>query len=254
MNVRSLPTSALYVLSIVLGLSVWELAAANVSRLILAPPSQIALKLWAGIASGQLTTAFIGSLGHMFLGYGIAVAIALPLGLAMGRIRSIAHLLDPIVVAIYAIPPVALIPFIVIWFGIFFEARVALVVVMCFFEMLVTFATGARNVSEGLMEVGRSFAARKSTLIWKIALPAMVPFILTGLRLGMVRAIHAMIVAELFLTAVNLGSIMKGEAARFDSAGVLAVIVLLAVFGLVTQETIKLIERRMLVWRPRDPA
>jgi ABC-type nitrate/sulfonate/bicarbonate transport system permease component len=244
---RRASSIALYVASIVLGLIVWELAGRNVSRVVLAPPSLVAVKLWAGFASGALPAAFLRSLGHMVAGFAIALAVALPVGVLMGRMRAVAWLLDPLVAALYAIPPVAFVPFIIVWCGLFFEARVTLVAVMSVFEMLVTFAAGARAVPPGLVDVGRSFGARRGTLVVKVMLPAMLPFIITGLRLGLVRAVHGMIVAELFFAAVNLGDIMKRGQTRFDAAGVLAVVVLLAVFGLAAQETLRAVENRALL-------
>lgn len=239
----------LYPASILGGLLLWEWATSGVSRILVAPPSAVLLRLYQGFASGALGEAFLNSLGHLALGYAIAFAIALPLGTLMGRVASVRHVLDPAISAIYAIPPVALIPFLIIWFGLFFEARVALVVLMCVFEMLVTFAAGARNAPPTLIEVGRAFGASRWRIARAVIFPSMLPFVFTGLRLGMVRAIHAMIVAELFLAAVNLGAYMKRASVRFDSAGVLAVIVLLAVFGLAVQEGFKFAERKLLSWR-----
>ena len=236
----------LYVLSVAVGLLAWEVAARDVSRLILAPPSEVAARIYEGFASGVLAKAFLGSLAHMTAGLAIAVAIALPLGFLMGRSRTVAGLLEPVVAAVYAIPPVAFVPFIVIWFGFLFEARVVLVVLMSVFEMLVTFTVGARTIPPALIDVGRSFGAGRIKLIRSVMIPAMLPFVLTGLRLGAVRAIHGMIVAELFFAAANLGAVMKREAQRFDSAGVLAVIVLLAVFGLLVQEGLKALEWKLV--------
>ncbi|MGH6897367.1 MAG: ABC transporter permease [Geminicoccaceae bacterium] len=236
----------LYVLSVAAGLLAWEVAARDMSRLVLAPPSEVAVRIYEGFASGELASAFLGSLGHMSAGLAIAVAIALPLGFLMGRSRAVAALLEPIVAAIYAIPPVAFVPFIVIWFGFFFEARVALVALMSVFEMLVTFTVGARTIPPALIDVGRSFGSGRMKLIRSVMLPAMLPFVLTGLRLGAVRAIHGMIVAELFFAAANLGEAMKRSALRFDAAGVLAVIVLLAVFGLLVQEGLKALEWKLV--------
>jgi NitT/TauT family transport system permease protein len=247
MRFRRASPPLLYAASIVIGLVIWELAGRDVSRVVLAPPSAIALRLWAGFVSGALPVAFLASLGHMLVGFAIALGVALPLGILMGRVRRVAWLLDPLVAALYAIPPVAFVPFIIVWFGLFFEARVALVAVMCVFEMLVTFAAGARNLPPKLLEVARSFGAHRGALVAKVMLPAMFPFIVTGLRLGIVRAVHGMIVAELFFAAVNLGATMKREQMRFDAAGVLAVIVLLAVFGLAIQEALKAVESRALL-------
>jgi ABC-type nitrate/sulfonate/bicarbonate transport system permease component len=241
-----LARALLYAASIIGGLAAWEYAAQNASRIVVAPPSAVALRLFDGIASGRIPQAFAGSLGHMIPGLAIALAIALSLALPLGRSRAVADYLDPVLNALYAIPPIAFVPIIIIWCGFNFGARVTLVAVMCVFEMLFTFAAGARNISPRLLDAGRSFCAGRWPLVRKVMLPAMLPFIITGFRLALIRAIHGMIVAELFFSAVNLGQIMKRDAARFDSAGVLAIIVVLAAFGLVTNEGLKALEWKML--------
>lgn len=239
----------LYAASIAGGLALWEVAALNVSRIVVAPPSVVAIRLFDGIVSGTLGQAFLGSLAHMSLGLAIAFAIALPMGLLLGRSRAAAESLEPVTSALYAIPPVAFVPIIVIWCGFQFEARVTLVALMSIFEMLFAFSAGARNIPPALLDVGRSFGAGRRALIRKVMLPSMLPFVLTGLRLGFVRAIHGMIVAELFFAAINLGALMKRDAARFDSAGVLAVIVVLAIFGLVVQQGLRALEWKLFPQR-----
>jgi ABC-type nitrate/sulfonate/bicarbonate transport system permease component len=193
----------------------------------------------------------IHSLGALALGFLLAVAIALPLGLAIGRSPRLAAALDPVMTAIYAVPPVAMVPFLLIWFGLFFEARVALIFIMSFFEILVTVAAGGRNVDRALLDVGRSFGAGRRELFAYVVFPAALPFIFAGLRIGLVRGINGMITAELFFAAVNLGEIMKSAAQRFDTAGLLAIIVLLCLLGLLAQECIKHLEGRVLPWHVR---
>src|SRR5262245_23380921 len=127
---RNVTTRHLYVLSLIAGLVLWEIASRSVSGLILAPPSRVIVRIIEGLASGELARALIGSLAALALGYAAAVAIGLPLGFLLGRSRYAAEMAEPVMNAIYAVPPVALVPFIVIWFGLFFEARVALVFIM----------------------------------------------------------------------------------------------------------------------------
>ena len=244
--------SVLYTLSIVAGLILWDLVARQFSGFILAPPSAVAVKLWQGIVSLQLVVLYSHSLGHMVLGFLLATAVAVPLGLLMGRNGTVYQALDPLVNAIYAIPIIAFVPFIIIWFGLFFEARVALVFLMCVFDMLLVIATGARNVERQLLDVGRSFGAGRWLLIRGILLPASLPFLFTATRIGLVRAVNAMITAELFLAAVNLGAFMKAAANRFDSASLLAVLLILCLTGLGLQEVVKRLEVRLLPWHVRD--
>ena len=139
----------------------------------------------------------------------------------------------------------------IIWFGLFFEARVALVFLMSFIEILVTVSAGARGIESSYLDVARAFGARGRDALVKVMFPAVLPFVFTGLRIGLVRAIHAMIVAELFFAAVNLGDVMENAALRFDTGALLAVVVLLAVFGLLVQELLKEIEARVIPWHVR---
>jgi ABC-type nitrate/sulfonate/bicarbonate transport system permease component len=242
---------ALTLVSLAGGLLLWELAARGVSNVMFAPPLAALARLGADLASGKLLWLLAGSLGHLVVGFGLAVALALPLGFAVGRSPAVAAMLDPVLNAIYAIPPVALVPFLVIWFGLYFEARVALVFLMSFFEILVTVAAGVRNVEPSFLAVGRSFGADRWRLMTRVMLPASLPFVFAGLRVGLVRAINAMITAELFLAAVNLGALMKQDAQRFDMAGLLSVVVLLCLLGLMAQGGLKAMEARLLPWHVR---
>jgi ABC-type nitrate/sulfonate/bicarbonate transport system permease component len=158
---------------------------------------------------------------------------------------------EPVITAIYAIPPVAFVPFLVIWFGLFFEARVALVVLMTVFDMLIVVIAGARDVPRGLMDVGRSFGASRFAQMRLIVFPALSPFLFAALRVGVARAINGTITAELFFAAVNLGAIMKRGTQNFDTATVLLVVLLVCFLGLIGQLTVSLLERRVLRWRVR---
>lgn len=244
----------LYLASLAAGLVIWQIVAQGYSSFVLAPPLGVLARLWELITSGELPLALAGSLQHMALGYLIAIAIAVPVGMLMGRIRFVHDLLDPIVNLVYAVPSVAWVPFIMIWFGLYFEARVALVVMMCVFDMIIVISTGARNADRRLLNVGRSFGASAWQRTRLVLIPESLPFLFTALRIGVVRAVNAMITAELFLAAVNLGSIMKQAAVRLDSAAVLGVLAVLCLLGLAFQEILLLIERRICVWRPRNSA
>lgn len=252
---RMRPVRSMWLLSVVsvlIGLVIWQAIAATQPAVLLATPVATLAKLAELTASGALPRALGAALGHMLLGYFIALLIALPVGLAMGRSRVVHALLDPVVTLIYAVPSVAWTPFIMIWFGLFFQARVALVVVMCVFDMIVVIDAGARDANPRLFDVGRSFGASATQNLRLVLLPACLPFLLTAVRIGGIRAVNAMITAELFLATVNLGGIMKQASAHFDSAGVLAVLVVLGVLGLAVQEALLLIERRACRWLPRS--
>jgi NitT/TauT family transport system permease protein len=251
MNIHQPRTGYLYALSLGSGLLVWELVAGQFSRVVLSPPSAVVTHLYLHTRSLELPTLLFYSLGHTLLGYALAVVVGVPIGFLMGRSERAFVMFDPIVNALYSIPTVAFVPFVVIWFGLFFQARTALVFVMCVFDIMVTVTAGARNVERSLIDVGRSFGASRAMLFRKVLLPASLPFLFTALRIGMVRAVVAMITAELFFAAVNLGKYMQAAANRFDSAGLLAVLTILAVLGLLAQEGLKALEARLLPWHVR---
>lgn len=240
-----------YPLSFVCGVIVWEIIARQMPEVVFASPSAVLAHVYHATLSGELPTAFAGALAHMVTGYVLALLVAVPLGFLMGRNEVAYQMFDPIVNAIFAIPSVGFVPFLIVWFGLFYEGRTALVFVMCVFDILVTVSAGARNIEPAMINVGRSFGARRQVLLFKVLMPASLPFLFTALRIGIVRAVNAMITAELFFAAVNLGRYMLDAANSFDSAGLLAVILLLALFGLALQEALKWLEPRVLPWHVR---
>lgn len=240
-----------YAISLAVGIVVWELVSRQLPGVVFASPMATLQKIVVDSVNMKLPLALVHSLGHMFLGFILALIVAVPLGFLMGRNEKAFVMLDPVVNAIYAIPTVAFVPFLIIWFGLFFEGRTALVFVMCVFDILVTVAAGARNIEPSLLQVGRSFGVRGWKLVRTILLPASMPFLFTALRIGLARAVNAMITAELFMATVYLGKYMQDSASRFDSAGILAVIVILCAVGLGSQGALKLLEVRMLPWHLR---
>lgn len=238
----------LFPLSIILGLMVWEVAGWSLSAALLAPASAVLVRFVEMLADGTLPLAFASSIQHMALGYGLAVAAAVPLGVALGRSPSVATACEPVINAIYAIPPVAFVPFLIVWFGFYFEGRVALVFLMCFFEILINVQQGVRNVDHGLLEAAESLGVRGMRLYRKVVIPAALPFIFTGLRVGIGRAVNAMITAELFFAAVNIGKLLKSSGNAFDTASMFGIILSVSIFGLICQELTRFAERRLLPW------
>jgi NitT/TauT family transport system permease protein len=251
---KSRSNLVLYPVSIVLGLGVWEALARAVPKGLFAPPSTVLGRLAAMTADGSLPVALLGSVQHMIVGYVLAVLMAIPLGILIGRSASVATAVEPVLNAIYAIPPVALVPFFIIWFGMYFEGRAALVFAMCFFEILINVLQGARNVERGLIDAARSLEASGLVLWRRVVIPAALPFIFTGLRVGIGRAVNAMITAELFFVAVNLGQMLKTRSNAFDTASAFALIFVISLFGLACQEGMRFAERRLIPWHRGNEA
>ena len=242
---------ALSFLSILVVLAVWQLAATQVSDLILPPPSAVLARIAEPTFFSRLSRALGQSLVQLGLGFALTLAVAVPLGVVIGRSAVLARMFEPLITAIYAIPPVAFVPFLIIWFGLFAEARVALIFLMSVFDVLIVIIAGARDVRSSLIDVGRSFGASHATQLRLIVLPALSPFLFAALRVGAARAINGLITAELFFAAVNLGAIMKRATQNFDTATVLVVVLLICLLGLLAQAIINRIEHRLLRWHVR---
>lgn len=241
-----------YPLSFIFGLFVWQIIAIQLPDVVFASPAGVVIHIVEATLSGVLPKAFLNSIQHMLLGLLLSLIVAIPLGFLMGRNETAFQMFDPIVNAIFSIPSISFVPFLIIWFGLFFEARVALVFVMSVFDVIVIVSAGARNIEPSLINVGRSFAASRRQMFFKVMIPASLPFLLTAVRIGTVRAINAMITAELFFATVNLGAYMEEASSMFDAAGMLAVVLLLALFGLGTQESIKWAEQKLFPWHIRQ--
>ena len=246
-----LGTYSLSALSVVFVLLVWQWGSTQTSGLLLPPPSAVLGKFLDPVWFAALIRALGQSLWQLALGFALTLAVAVPLGIVIGRYRVLREMFEPVINAIYAIPPVAFVPFMVIWFGLFFEARVALVFWMSFFDVLVVIIAGARDVRRQLIDVGRSFGASRVQQLRLIVLPSLMPFFIAALRVGSARAINGMITAELFFAAVNLGAMMKRSTQQFDTAAVLSIVLLICLLGLLAQSLVAQIERRLVHWHVR---
>ncbi|WP_197922700.1 ABC transporter permease [Thiosulfatihalobacter marinus] len=242
----------LYLLSVCAGLLLWHSISTQLPGVIFASPFAVAEHLVGAMAEGDLPARFLNSVRHMLLGLVLALLVAVPLGMLMGRNETVFHMCNPVMTALFAVPSVAFVPFLILWFGIFYEARVALVFVMCFFDILITVTAGARNIEPRVIQAARSFGANRRIMFFGVLMPASYPFLMTALRIGSIRAINGMITAELFFAAVNLGEYMEDASAVFDSAAMLSVVFLLSLFGLLVQELVKWSEAKLLPWHVRD--
>lgn len=241
----------LSIASILFVIALWQWGAGHVSGFLLPAPADVLDRFLDPKWLSRLMGALGQSLVQLGLGFGLTMLVAVPLGVIVGRSVTLTRMFGPVINAIYAIPPVAFVPFLIVWFGLFLEARVALVFLMSVFDVLVLMIAGARDVRGALVDVGRSFGASHGQRLRLIVLPALLPFFFAALRVGSARAINGMITAELFFAAVNLGAIMKRATQNFDSATVLAVVILVCVLGLIAQSAITLLERRVLHWHVR---
>ncbi len=185
------------------------------------------------------------------VGWGISVVSALLLGVSMGWYRLLRDTLEPFFSALYAIPRSALMPLLLLWFGFGLAYKAILVGLLAFFPLLLNTISGIRSADATLIRMARSFGADDRQLLWTVAIPGAVPFILTGLRQSAALGLVGVIVGELFSSSSGLGYLISNAAQTFQTDRVFAVIIVLAVVGLMLNESLLRLEARLVRRQPR---
>jgi NitT/TauT family transport system permease protein len=245
---------AIRALSVVVVLAAWEVLGASINPIFLSTPSRIALALWDITRNGQLFQALQLSLLGLVIGFGASIVVGVPLGILMGRSRTIEAALEPWVNALFVTPRVALIPLLLIWFGIGFQAQVVVIFLSSVFPIIINAYSGVRDISSNLVDTARSFCADERQLFFEVILPASVPFVMTGLRLGIGHAVIGMIVAQMFLALSGLGKLLVNYGDFYKTDYVFAVVIVIGVLGVLLTEAVKVVERRFAHWKESERA
>jgi NitT/TauT family transport system permease protein len=235
--------------SLVVLVALWELFGRDINPVFGSYPSAIAAAFWDLAASGKLSAALADSLRPFLLGYGLAVVAGVPMGLVIGRFPAVEAALGLYVTAGYAMPLVALVPLLILWLGLGFAVKVAIVFLMAVFPIVINTWSGVGAVPKTLIEVGKSFLASDATILRRIVLPATLPYIVAGLRLAIGRAVVAMVIAEFFTTISGLGAIIINSANNFDTARMFVPIIVLMVLAVGLNALIGWLERRLAPWQ-----
>jgi ABC-type nitrate/sulfonate/bicarbonate transport system permease component len=144
---------------------------------------------------------------------------------------------------------VAVIPLVILWLGLGFSAKLFIVILLATFPILINTASGVRNVSESLIDVGTAFAATEREIFTKIILPAALPYMMTGLRLGIGRAIIGMVVAEFFTAITGLGALIVKYGNQYDTASMFVPILVLMGLGILLTAAVRHAEIRIAPWK-----
>ncbi|WP_162941410.1 ABC transporter permease [Desertimonas flava] len=243
---KVLALRAVTVLSVAAVLLLWQWYGSKPDVFAVAPFTDVARDLWEAISEDGVLNA----LGLTLLGAGVGYVIAAVLGVAIGFVIAVTswgrNTLEPLVDAAYATPMSLLIPIIGIYTGLGFRGRVFFIVFWCIFEIIMNTIEGVRGVPDSRYELARSFCANRRTLYGRVVLPSAMPLIVSGLRLGVGRALRGAVTAELLLAAANIGRLTLYASSTFDVPRLLALILLVMLVGLVLMKLAALVERRIL--------
>jgi ABC-type nitrate/sulfonate/bicarbonate transport system permease component len=232
---------------IAVALLVWEATGRLLGDALLAPPSLVVPEYWRLLREGRMVTELAGSLRQMLVGFGLAFAVGTPLGIAMGRSRVCDALLHPWVSMFVVTSVASLVPLFIVVVGTGFWFRVAVVFVASVgYVMLITYQ-GARGIEPRWIDVGRAFSAGGLQLFVKVMVPALYPYVVTGARLGLVHAIRAMVVAEMFII-VGYGGLVYNSGLEISTAPVLALLLTLMVVGVAANQLLRRAGRFLAPW------
>jgi ABC-type nitrate/sulfonate/bicarbonate transport system permease component len=235
--------------SIIFVLVGWELGGRQVNPLFMSYPSAILSAAYRVIMTGELLRSFAESLKTLMVGFVTASIFGTCVGLGIGRYKAVEAATDWIINALYATPLVAIIPLVTLWFGLGFQAKLFIVFILTIFPVLINTSTGVRNVPAQLIELGDAFGANERQIFTKIILPSALPYMMTGLRLGIGRAIIGMVVAEFFTAITGLGAMIVKYGNQYDTATMFVPIFVLMLLGIILSITVRRLEDWIAPWK-----
>src|SRR5919106_6923125 len=241
--------STLRIISLVTLGAIWEIAGRSGNAHLLPPLSKV-ITVWIELlVSGQLFQALAVSFQALVWGFLLSVLLGVPLGLLMGRYRRLESFLNIYMTALLTVPMISFIPFLVIAFGLGLHSRVWIVFLFAFVIIAINTTAGVRNVEPGYMEMARSFGARESELFLKVILPAALPMIMAGIRLGMGRAVLGMVTSRMILAVVGFGAMLMTFGASFNSPALFATLLTIILLAVALLALVQYVDRRLSPWR-----
>jgi NitT/TauT family transport system permease protein len=229
-------------------LIVWQIVGPFISPIFFTYPTKIAVAFYDLILSGELPYYLGQSLEVMLYGLSIAIIVGIPLGIGMARFRRLDWALDLPINALYATPLVAVVPLLVLWFGIYLKAKIIVVFLFAVFPVLINTYQGVRECDKNMLEVARSFRSNEWRMWQDVLLPFAVPYIIAGVRLAIGRGLIGMIIAEFYTTISGLGFMITRYANVFEMDKVFVPVIVLMVLGVSLTTMLKWFGRRIAPW------
>jgi NitT/TauT family transport system permease protein len=240
--------------AIALFLILWELAGNIfqwINPMFMSAPSLIFKAGFEMFRSGEIYNDLYVSGIEFLSGYFLAAAVAIPFGLIIGWYKRASYIFDPFVNAMNATPRVALLPLVIIWLGIGILSKVGIIFLGAVFSILINTRDGVKTTSVNLLNAARSFGATEWLVFKTVVFPSTIPFILTGLRLAVGRALVGVLVGELYAATAGIGFMITVAGATFQTDKVFVGVLIFALSGMIGMEMLTKIERRFDKWRPQ---
>jgi ABC-type nitrate/sulfonate/bicarbonate transport system permease component len=233
-------------LALILGMQLLNLVAGN---LVMPSPLSVlrqGIEMWS---DGTMLRALWESLVVLGAGFTLAAISGVVVGVLLGGFPFMDRVSAPFVTAINSTPGAAFIPLIIVWFGLYTEAKIVLVWQAAVFPILINTTSGIANANRDLTEMAQSFGASRRVLFWQVMVPDALPAILSGLRIGAAISTVGTVIAELTMAQSGLGGLMITAGNRFQMDRYFAVVIVLMALGTLITVGLGQIERRYARWR-----
>jgi NitT/TauT family transport system permease protein len=231
----------------------WAVGAFQIRSVFLPDPLAVWTSLTRGLdwnAPGNYYEHAAVTLGEVLLGFALGSAVGLVLALILSQVRLLERVVNPLIVAFQSVPKIAFAPLFIIWFGFESASKVALVVLVVFFPVLVAGLAGFKSVEPERLEVMRALGASRRKTFTKLILPGSLPFLFTGLEIALVHAMTATIVAEFLAGRAGLGVLIVQMEQVLNTAGIFAVMAVLGVMGWALVLLLSIVRKRLIFWSP----
>lgn len=239
-------------ISVLVFLVAWQLVGEHINPILLATPIATAKAFWDLLTLGQLGPAFGTAMGDLGIGYGLAVVVGVAVGILMGRSRTAERVFNPYINFFQATPLIALVPLIVIWFGVGLEARVAVTFVLAIWSIIINTATGVKETPDALIDVGRVYKFSRLQQVSRVALPHAVPSIFAGLRIALGKALIGMVIAQMEVSVTGLGGLIVDYGNAFKTAYLLAALFTASAVGMIAAALLEVLRRWWFPWTAGD--
>jgi ABC-type nitrate/sulfonate/bicarbonate transport system permease component len=240
--------------AVVAFLLLWSLASGLVvllklfNPIFLAGPWLVLGRVVELAVTGQLWGHVAATLERVVVGFATGAVLALALGLPAGQVRGLRNLLEPIVEILRPVPPLAMLPLFIVWVGIGETSKIAFITYATFFPMFLTTVHAVQQVDPLLLRAAASLGARRRQLFFRVALPAALPEILTGIRLGVALSFFVIVISEFIGAEQGLGYLINDGRNFFLVPQMLGAAMLLGLLGYGGNALVLLLERRWVRW------
>ena len=239
-------------IAVLSAIALWQAfwSSGRISPLFFTGPSSVVSRFVEEWTHGRLKQDLAYSGTNFVIGVGLAIATGVVLGVVIGWYRRLAMIFEPFVNAFYATPRVALIPLILIWFGIGMWSKVFIVFINAVFPVLINTIGGVRATDADLLRAARAFCASDWQIFKTVAIPGAVPFILTGVRQSVALGLIGVVVGEMFGGSQGIGYMVNYGGQTFQTDTVFMGVVIIALSGIVLTWLAERLEKRFSRWRP----